>query len=96
LNGNPGKAEIAMMMNMHALAVGTEWFTVWITTDPKGKVTFTEEMDFILPRTHTAEQIMEVARLEITSDYHPDTRIIGVSSQSRGDFLWYEEGMKPR
>jgi hypothetical protein len=85
-----------MLVNVGALDVGTEWFTVWITTDPKGKVTWVEEIDEILPTHFTAEQIMAVAQEEMDRDYDRRARIVGVSSQSRGDWLWYEEGMTPR
>jgi hypothetical protein len=84
-----------MLMNVHALPAGKEWFTVWITTDPKGRVEYVEEIDEILPSTHTVKEIMAVAQEEMDRDYDRKARIVGVSSQSRGDWLWYEEGMRP-
>jgi hypothetical protein len=79
-----------MFMNLHTLPAGQSMYTLFVTTAEEPN-SYYEEIDVVASSRATKDQVIDAAAGEL-ADYEPGTRVIGISDQSSGGWLFREEG----
>ncbi len=80
-------------VNLHELPVGQHMYTVFVSDAEPGPEAWYEEIDVVASSSATREQI-EAAAAEELSGYAPQTRVVGISDQSDGYWVWRAEGWR--